>query len=229
MAKKKLLHFAENKTFRHYFEMPFSQLHTQGHPMKGHWNDDFFSNKGPLIIEIGCGKGEYTVGQARFFPENNYIGIDIKGARIWRGAKTIEEQNIGNAAFIRSQAGLLHYWFDTNEVDQIWITFPDPQPGSRQNKRLTSPRYLRMFTAFLRQGGIVHLKTDSRELFEYTLEVIQDHHLPLHQRVDDIYRTISSGPLCEIRTFYESMWLEQGKTISYIAFGIDPLRNDSAK
>ncbi|PKP04224.1 MAG: tRNA (guanosine(46)-N7)-methyltransferase TrmB [Bacteroidetes bacterium HGW-Bacteroidetes-6] len=223
MGKKKLQHFAENKTFQHYFEASFSDISEQGSPMAGRWNDSFFCNNGKLVVEIGCGKGEYTIGQAKRFLENNYIGVDIKGARIWRGAKTIQEENLKNAAFIRSQAGLLHLWFAESEVDEIWITFPDPQPGSRKNKRLTSPRYLSMFKKFLKPEGVVHLKTDSRELFEYTNEMISENNLQVVNRVDDIYGTLTDGPLCEIRTFYENMWLAEGKVISYVAFQIDKL------
>ncbi len=218
MAKKKLQHFAENKTFAHYFEMPFVQLSPNGHPMRGQWENQFFGNGNPLIIEIGCGKGEYTVGQAKYFPNKNFIGVDIKGARIWRGARTIKDEGMKNAAFIRSQAGLLHLWFAPGEVDEIWITFPDPQPGCRQNKRLTSMRYLNMFKAFLNENGIVHLKTDSRELFDYTLEVIAGNNLQLIESIDDLYATPGDGPLHTIQTFYEKMWLEMDKKISYMAF-----------
>ncbi|HBG70345.1 MAG: tRNA (guanosine(46)-N7)-methyltransferase TrmB [Bacteroidetes bacterium GWF2_43_63] len=218
MAKKKLQHFAENKTFAHYFEMPFEQLSPNGHPMRGNWKTEFFKNDNPLIIEIGCGKGEYTVGQAKYFPHKNFIGVDVKGARIWRGAKTIEDEKIKNAAFVRSQAGLLQLWFAPGEVDEIWITFPDPQPGCRQNKRLTSMRYLNMFKVFLKENGIVHLKTDSRELFDYTMEVISDNKLTIIERIDDLYAVPGDDPLHNIQTFYEKMWLEMGKKISYVAF-----------
>jgi len=218
MAKKKLQHFAENKTFPHYFEMPFELLAPAGHPMKGNWRKNFFNNDNPLIIEIGCGKGEYTVGQAKYFPDKNYIGIDNKGARIWRGAKTIQDDHVNNAAFIRSQAGLLHHWFAPSEVDEIWITFPDPQPGSRKNKRLTSFRYLSLFKFFLKEKGIVHLKTDSRELFDFTLEVVAENNLRIIERFDDLYAVPADDPLHNIQTFYEQMWLEMGKKISYVSF-----------
>lgn len=221
MAKKKLQHFAENKTFAHYFESTFEQLSPSGSPMKGNWRKDFFRNDNPLIVEIGCGKGEYTVGQARYFPDKNFIGIDIKGARIWRGARTIHDEGLKNAAFVRSQAGLLPFWFAPAEVDEIWITFPDPQPGSRQNKRLTSFRYLSMFKGFLKDDGIVHLKTDSRELFEYTLEVIAENNLRIIERIDDLYAVPGDDPLHNIQTFYEKMWLDMGKPISYVSFQLN--------
>jgi tRNA (guanine-N7-)-methyltransferase len=220
MGKKKLQHFAENKTFAHYFEMPFEQLSINGHPNKGYWKEKFFANNNPLIIEIGCGKGEYTVGQAKYYPNKNFIGIDIKGARIWRGARTIRDEQIKNAAFIRSQAGLLEYWFAENEVDEIWITFPDPQPGCRKNKRLTSLRYLNMFRRFLAQNGIVHLKTDSAELFDYTIEVIAQNNLKLIERIDDLYAYPKKEPLYTIQTYYENMWLEQGEKIKYLSFSL---------
>jgi len=220
MAKKKLQHFAENKTFAHYFEMPFEQLSEGGQPLKGKWKADFFKNDHPLVVEIGCGKGEYTVGQAKYFSDKNFIGVDIKGARIWRGARTIEDEGLKNAAFVRSQAGLLPYWFAPGEVDEIWITFPDPQPGCRQNKRLTSPRYLSIFKNFLHENSIIHLKTDSRELFDYTLEVIAENKFRLITSIDDLYATPGNDPLHTIQTFYEKRWLEMGKKICYVSFNM---------
>ncbi len=221
MAKKKLQHFAENRSFAHYFECPYPQLISTPHPNKGHWNQLVFHRQGKLVVEIGCGKGEYTIGLARRYPENNHIGVDIKGARIWRGARTVQDDQLNNAAFIRSQAGLLPFWFGEAEVDEIWITFPDPQPGSRANKRLTSPRYLNMFRKFLKPGGLIHLKTDSQELFEYTLGIISHNGFHVESRTDDIYGSGCKGPLSEIRTFYENIWLDMGKIISHVAFSIN--------
>ena len=221
MAKRKIAHFAENKTFEHYFEMDFDKLSANGHYFRGQWLNKFFKNNNPLIIEIGCGKGEYTVGQAKMFPEKNFIGIDIKGARIWRGAKTVSDENIPNAAFIRSQAGLLNYWFANSEVDEIWITFPDPQPGARKNKRLTSLRYLKMFEKFLKPSGIIHLKTDSQELFDFTIDVINENNFKIISKIDDLYKNPSNSALYKIQTHYEKIWLDLGKTIKYISFSIN--------
>ncbi len=222
MAKKKLKRFAENKTFPHFLDRSYNELITKEFELKGKWANDFFKNTNPIILEIGCGKGEYTVGMAKNFPEKNFIGIDIKGARIWRGAKTIEEEKIENAAFIRSQAGLIDLWFAQNEISEIWITFPDPQPGARGNKRLTSPRYLKMFSKVLQTNGIIHLKTDSDFLYEYTVEMAKNEQHKIIGQTDDVYKSQIGGPLTEIQTFYEQMWLEEGKTIKYISFQLSP-------
>ena len=222
MAKKKLQRFDENRTFDHYFEHSHSELTEKTFEFKGKWSLDFFGNNNPLILEIGCGKGEYTVGLARRFPKKNFIGIDIKGARIWRGAKTIAEEGIKNAAFVRTQAGSIDLWFAENEVSEIWFTFPDPQPGARENKRLTSPRYLKIFSKVLLPDGIVHLKTDSDLLYEYTCEMAKTERHKIIHEIDNVYNGQISGPLTEIQTFYEQMWLQEGKSIKYISFHLNP-------
>lgn len=221
MTRKKLKRFAENKTFPHFFERSHKELLEKTFEFKGKWSEKFFGNSNPIILEIGCGKGEYTIGLARQYPHKNFIGIDIKGARMWRGAKTVKDENIKNAAFIRSQAGLLNLWFDKNEISEIWFTFPDPQPGARVNKRLTSPRYLKMFARVLKPNGIIHLKTDSDLLFEYTVEMAKTERHRIINQINNVYNGQISGPLTEIQTFYEQMWLKEGKTIKYISFQLN--------
>ncbi|PLW94186.1 MAG: tRNA (guanosine(46)-N7)-methyltransferase TrmB [Marinilabiliales bacterium] len=222
MTKKKLQRFAENTTFPHFFERSYAELTDKPFEHKGTWSRSFFGNDNPLVLEVGCGKGEYTVGLANRFPNKNFIGIDIKGARMWRGAKTIANDGIKNAAFVRSQAGLIDLWFAKNEVSEIWFTFPDPQPGARENKRLTSPRYLKIFTKVLKPDGIIHLKTDSDLLYEYTANMAKTERQRIIHQIDNVYNGQISGPLTEIQTFYEQMWLKEGKTIKYISFHLNP-------
>lgn len=222
MAKKKLAQFAENLTFPFFFQLTYDELTAKRFTYKGSWKKDFFKNSNPLVLEIGCGKGEYTTGLAKMEPNKNYIGIDIKGARMWRGAKTVQEEALPNVAFIRSQAGLLTEWFDKDEVDEIWFTFPDPQPGARENKRLTSPRYLQIFSNFISPNGCFHLKTDSTTLYNYTLDVVSENNHSLLCNYDNVYAQVPNGPLAEIQTFYEKMWLKEGKLIRYVSFRLNP-------
>lgn len=216
MPKKKLVHFKENLTFPHLFQFRHSDLQKE-FAIRGNWNKQFFYNQNPLVLELGCGKGEYTIGLAKAYPETNFIGIDVKGARLWRGCKTIAEENLGNAAFIRSQVDHIEKFFDMNEVSGIWITFPDPQPG-KERKRLTSPQFLERYKRILKNNGIIHLKTDNLAFFEYTLGVIADSNLKLHWSTDDLYNSGTADDIMMIRTYYESMWLGIGKKICYLRF-----------
>lgn len=219
--KRKLQRFAENETFDNFFQYHFEQLQQNGFPLKGKWNSDFFKNNKPIVLELGCGKGEYTVGLARQRSGFNHIGMDIKGARMWRGLKDVQELNLPNVAFIRSRIELVSHFFDADEVSEIWITFPDPQPQqSRIRKRLTAPRFLEEYRKFLRKDGIVHLKTDSDLLYTYTKEVIAQENLPVYYDIPDLYADERELEVKNIRTFYEQMWLEQGLTIKYLRFGI---------
>lgn len=228
MAKKKLQRFKEVSDSSRVVEVGYFDTQKGSIQLKGQWNKQFFNNTNDLVLELGCGKGEYTVGMARYYPKRNFIGVDIKGARIWRGAKTIDEEKINNAGFLRTQIGLLPHFFDKNEVSEIWITFPDPQPGSRVNKRLTSPRFLHRYAMFLKPEGVIHLKTDSDLMYAYTLETITEEKHILIQSDSDIYANQNSGPLTDIRTFYEQMWLEQGKKIKFIAFKLNPAYYETA-
>jgi len=219
--KRKLQRFAENETFENFFQYNFEQIQQSSFPLKGSWNRDFFKNHNPIVLELGCGKGEYTVGLARYRSGYNHIGMDIKGARMWRGLKDAEEQKLKNVAFIRSRIELVSHFFGQDEVSEIWITFPDPQPQlSRVRKRLTAPRFLEEYRKFLNKDGFVHLKTDSDLLYDYTREVIREQKLPVYADIPDLYADKQELEVKNIRTFYEQMWLEQGLKIKYLRFGL---------
>lgn len=187
--------------------------------MKGRWNSDFFRNDNPVTLELGCGKGEYTVALAQRYPDRNFIGIDIKGARLWRGCKTVTEQNLPNVAFIRTHVNNAELLFRTNEVSEIWITFPDPQL-EHERKRLTAPVFLERYSRVLREGGLIHLKTDDIQLFEYSLGVINGHRHKLHYSTSDLYASGCAGDAPLVQTYYERIWLEKGKKICYLSFSL---------
>lgn len=221
MAKRKLQRFAENETFPHFFQPDWNELQA-GFTLKGNWNKAFFKNNNPLIIEMGCGKGEYVVDLSEKYPQKNFIGIDKKGARMWVGAKRSFEEKRANVAFLRMQAESLPDVFGENEVDEIWITFPEPQPNSpRTMKRFTSPRYLARFAKILKPEGIIHLKTDNDMFYEYTLEVIREGGHKLLLNFPDLYAD-AGNPLVKdvmgVQTHYEKIWLAQGLTIKYLQF-----------
>jgi tRNA (guanine-N7-)-methyltransferase len=225
LAKRKLERFAENATFKHFFQPSFFDLQT-GFPLQGKWRKDFFHNNNPIIVELGCGKGEYTVALAARYPERNFIGIDKKGARMWQGGKTSHEASMPNVAFVRSRAELIGSVFGKSEVNEIWITFPEPQPNSpRSKKRFTSSQFLSRYKQILRPGGILHLKTDSNLVFESTLEVIQSGGHILHFSCDDLYNNVSDEKVQDVicvQTHYEKMWLGKGLTIKYLNFSLNP-------
>ena len=220
--KKKLDHFVENETFDNLFQFSFEQIQAESFSLKGNWHNGFFKNHNPIVLELGCGKGEYTIGLARTNPDKNYIGMDVKGARLWRGLKTASEESISNVAFIRSRIELIDNYFGDNEVSEIWITFPDPQPRqARERKRLTSPKFLEIYRKFLTKDGIIHLKTDSDLLYDFTCEMIENEkHTPLFS-TNDLYATTQQMEVKNIRTFYEQRWLNEGLTIKYIAFRLN--------
>lgn len=216
MGKDKLRRFAEIKTFANVIELD------EGKWLKGSWARNQFKNSNPLILELGCGKGEYTVSLAAMFPEINFIGIDYKGNRIWRGAKTAIEENISNVAFLRIQIENLLDYFSENEVSEIWITFPDPQPQvSREKKRLTSARFLEKYKVILRENGLVHLKTDSDSLYIYTREVLEKMELHLHAYTDNLYSSELADEVLSIKTYYEKKYLSVNKNINYLKFSFD--------
>jgi tRNA (guanine-N7-)-methyltransferase len=216
MGKDKLRRFAEITAFENVIELEDGKI------LKGCWAEQHFKNKNPLILELGCGKGEYTVNLARLFPEINFIGIDYKGNRIWRGAKTAMEENIPNVAFLRIQIENLTDYFSENEISEIWITFPDPQPQiSREKKRLTSPRFLNMYKLVLKQKGPVHLKTDSDLLHAYTIQKIEEQGLKTHARTEDLYNSQLADEVLSIKTYYEKKYLANDKNINYLKFSFD--------
>jgi len=207
------------KGFNNVLEPSFSEVFKNNHNLKGNWHRGWFGNDRPIIVELGCGKGEYTVGLAEKFPEKNFIGIDIKGARLWKGARESYHRNIPNAAFLRTRIEFIESFFAPGEIDEIWITFPDPQPKrKREKKRLPGPVFLNIYRRILKDNGIIHLKTDNRELFDYALSVVKANSLELISSSNDLYNQFPDDPLLSIRTFYEEKFLEQGIPITYLAF-----------
>jgi tRNA (guanine-N7-)-methyltransferase len=220
MTKRKLQRFAENELAPNVFQ-PKVGYPPVDHEMKGHWNERFFKNNHPLVLELGCGRGEYTVNLAEMFPQKNYIGIDFKGARLWRGSKTALEKSMQHVAFLRIEIERAEHFFGSKEVDEIWITFPDPHPQkSRERKRLTSPRFLMMYKKLLKKGGIVHLKTDNRELYEYTLEEIKKNNFTTIISTPDLYSSTWYDEVLQIQTTYEHIFVKQGFKICYLKFSI---------
>lgn len=218
----KLEKFADVDRFENCTAFHFSEM-DKGFALKGHWQDEMFHNNNPIVLELGCGQGEYTVGLSQAHPNKNFIGVDIKGNRIWTGAKTCLEKNIKNAAFLRTRIDFIEHCFSPAEVSEIWITFPDPQPQKpRAKKRLTHPMFLQRYKKILKQDGIVHLKTDSTSLYEYTLEVIQELKLPLFWHTADLYKNCPADrrELIEITTYYEKLFHGKGEDIKYIAFSL---------
>lgn len=222
MGKDKLRRFAENLTFRHLVQPPLEKIIQENHPLKGNWNQTIFGTDKPLILELGCGKGEYTIGLSRAYPDKNFIGVDIKGARLWRGAKTIQDEKITNAAFLRTRIEFISSFFNPGEVNEIWITFPDPQLKERRaKKRLTAPGFLLQYQKFLAPNGCVHLKTDSSELYQFTLGVLKKNNLEILWQSEDIYSELQHLPNLSIKTYYENRFIEQGKKITYIQFKLN--------
>jgi tRNA (guanine-N7-)-methyltransferase len=199
--------------------LPLGDVAVKDHFIKGNWNRDIFGNHNPIVLELGCGRGEYTVGLAARFPGKNFAGIDIKGARMWRGAKTSNEEKLTNAAFLRTRIEFISSFFSEDEVDEIWITFPDPHPGARNaNKRLTSPWYLNSYSRIMKNKGIIHLKTDNTELYKYTSREVTAMGLEVACSTDDLYSGNLSGDILSIRTHYEKIFLATGQKIKYLSF-----------
>ena len=221
MGKDKLRRFRENETFACFLQPDFDTVFRTDHPMKGNWNRDFFHNDNPIVLELGCGKGEYTVALAERDPHRNYIGIDIKGARMWRGAKTATEQGMTNVGFLRTRIEFINALFAAGEVAEIWITFPDPQLKTRRaGKRLTAPLFLERYAKFLRKDGRINLKTDSKHLYAYTNAVIAHYGLPCEVSNPDIYGSGFADEQLSVKTAYETRFLEMGLPITYTRFGL---------
>jgi ATP-binding protein involved in chromosome partitioning len=220
VSKNKLQKIEEINTYSHVFQYPFAVLQEKNFDMKGKWNELFFKNNRPVVIELGCGKGEYTVGLAKRFPEKNFIGIDIKGARIWSGATQAKQENLKNVAFIRTRIELIDRFFAPGEVSEIWLTFPDPQM-KKVNKRMTSTRFMKLYSLILKENGEIHLKTDSRFMFTYTCEMAKANHFPVSVQTDNLYESQSADKILSIKTFYEQKWLERGIPVKYIRFTLE--------
>ena len=216
MGKDKLRRFSEIAEFANVLQLD------AGKPFQGKWSSDFFKNDKPLVLELACGKGEYTVNLATLFLDKNFIGIDYKGNRIWRGAKTALENGISNVGFLRIQIETLTDYFATGEVDEIWITFPDPQPQiSREKKRLTAERFLTMYKQVLKPGGKVNLKTDNDDLYTYTVEKVTELGLNKHIQTEDLYHSEFANEVLSIKTYYERKYLKDNKNINYIQFSFE--------
>ena len=244
MGKNKLARWTELGAFDNVIQPEIGDVFSKDHPVKGKWNIEIFRNENPIILELGCGKGEYTTGLAKRFPGRNYIGIDIKGARMWRGAKTASEEKLPNVAFLRTRIEFISSFFATDEINEIWITFPDPHPGGRNsNKRLTSPWFLNTYRLFLKNKGLIHLKTDNTELFRYTKTVVCNNDLELIFETNDLYSETLKGEISSfhikspsrdsgvkesisddilsIRTHYEKNFLNEGLKINYLSFKLE--------
>ncbi len=220
----KLEKFADLNTFPNSFDLFFDQL-TEGLPLKGKWHQEVFKNENPIVLELGCGRGEYTIGLAENNKNKNFIGVDIKGNRIWTGAKHALDNKLTNVAFLRTLIDFIEHCFGPNEVSEIWITFPDPQPQkTRERKRLTNPEFfLKRYKSILKPGGLVHLKTDSTNFYEYTMEVIKEHKLSLVYATNDLYKNCPEGreELTKIKTYYEGLFTAKGEDIKYCCFKLD--------
>ncbi|TCD12899.1 tRNA (guanosine(46)-N7)-methyltransferase TrmB [Pedobacter frigidisoli] len=216
MGKDKLRRFAEIETFANVYQLE------EGKALKGNWAAEHFKNTNPVVLELACGKGEYTVNLATLFPDKNFIGVDYKGNRIWRGAKTAIEDGINNVAFLRIQIENLLDYFADGEIDEIWITFPDPQPqDSREKKRLTFPAFLNRYQAVLKSGGNVNLKTDNDQLYAYTCEKVAELGLIVHKNTDHLYTSDLVDNVLSIKTYYEKKYLLHDKNINYIQFSFE--------
>lgn len=221
-SKNKLKRFKENATFKNVVQPKRNEIEEGSFPLKGHWNTHF-GNDNPIVLELGCGKGEYTIGLARMYPQKNFIGVDIKGARLWRGAKTALEGDMGNVAFLRTQIELIDQLFEENEVTEIWITFPDPQIKYKRTKhRMTNEVFLKKYAHILVDHGVVHLKTDSGFMHGYTLGLLHGTQREVIYSNHDVYKNEGSPlEVLNIQTFYEKQYLEKGKPITYIKFRIN--------
>lgn len=221
MSKGKLQKFADMERYENVFQYPYSIVENISFKMKGHWRDDYFHNENPIILELGCGKGEYTVELAKLYPDINFIGVDIKGARMWTGATKAINEGLRNVAFLRTNIEVIDRFFDRDEVQEIWLTFSDPQMKNPR-KRLTSTYFMERYRNFLVDNGIVHLKTDSNFLFTYTTYMTEKNNLTVLFRTEDLYNTEGiddeTSKILGIKTYYEAQWIERGMNIRYMKF-----------
>ena len=219
MGKNKLQRWAEMEGFPNVIQPQLKDILNKDHDLKGKWGSLQFKNKNPLVIELGCGRGEYTLGLGKMYPNINFIGIDIKGARLWRGAKSALNENLSNVAFLRTRIEFIKSFFEPGEVDEIWLTFPDPQlKRRRKNKRLTNAGFLNSYLEFLKPDGVIHLKTDSHELFQYTFDLLEYNNVKVLEALDNLYSGDYKNDILSIKTYYEQKFLEQGINITYLKF-----------
>lgn len=224
MSKGKLVKFADMETYENVFQYPYSVVEHVPFEMQGHWHEQYFHNNNPIVLELGCGKGEYTVGLAKRYPHMNFIGVDIKGARMWTGATQAIKEGMKNVAFLRTNIEIIDRFFAPDEVQEIWLTFSDPQMKNPR-KRLTSTFFMNRYRRFLIDKGIIHLKTDSNFLFTYTTYMVEKNHLPLVLSTSDLYAENSENSdyseyseAASIQTYYEQMWIDRGLNIKYMKF-----------
>jgi len=221
VGKNKLSKFADMEVFPHVFQVSAHDLREGvSFDMKGKWNELFFKNNHPIVLELGCGKGEYTVGLGKLYPKKNFVGVDIKGARLWTGAKESFEKGMSNVAFLRTNIEMIHYFFAENEISEIWLTFPDPQM-KKVTKRLTATNFMKSYQQFVKPNGLIHLKTDSNFMFTYTCEMVKVNNYPIVFSNNDLYASNLNDTILGIKTYYEQQWLDRGLTIKYIQFVLE--------
>ena len=219
MGKNKLQKFADMAAYPHVFEYPYSVAENVPFEMKGKWHERFFKNSNPIVLELGCGRGEYTVGLGRMFPDKNFIAVDIKGARMWSGATESISEGLTNVAFLRTNIEIIERFFAEGEVSEIWLTFSDPQM-KKATKRLTSTYFMNRYRQFLKPDGIIHVKTDSNFMFTYTRYMIEENKLPVLFITEDLYHSNLVDDILGIKTYYEQQWLDRGLSIKYIKFAL---------
>jgi tRNA (guanine-N7-)-methyltransferase len=226
VGKNKLKKFAEMATFEHVVQTTFDELKNNGFEYKGRWSSGFFGNAHPIVLELGCGKGEYTVKLASHFPDFNFIGVDIKGSRMWNGATKAKELGLKNVAFLRTNIENIQHFFAPGEVAEIWLTFPDPQM-KKTRKRLTAVNFINNYRQIMVPNGIVHLKSDSNFMYRYTEAMVKENTLEVIRKTEDLYHSDLLDEVLSIQTFYEKQWLDRGLSIKYLAFRLshqEPLR-----
>lgn len=228
MSKGKLAKFADMEKYENVFQYPYSVVEHVPFEMQGHWHEQYFHNDNPIVLELGCGKGEYTVGLAKRYPDKNFIGVDIKGARMWTGATQAIQERLKNVAFLRTNIEIIDRFFSPDEVEEIWLTFSDPQMKNPR-KRLTSTFFMNRYRRFLIDNGLIHLKTDSNFLFTYTTYMVERNHLPILESTTDLYGMAAADSsfftlhsslkeAASIQTYYEQMWIDRGLNIRYMKF-----------
>jgi tRNA (guanine-N7-)-methyltransferase len=220
VGKNKLSKFADMATYEHVVQVPFRQLQSEEFKLTGKWSREFFGNDHPVVLELGCGKGEYTVKLAQHFPEMNFIGIDIKGSRMWKGATQAKDLNLKNVGFLRTNIENIHLFFGEGEVAEIWLTFPDPQM-KKARKRLTATNFIEKYRWVMVPNGIVHLKSDSNFMFRYTEAMVAENQFSVLQKTDDLYHSEILDEVLSIQTFYEKQWLDRGLNIKYLSFRLN--------